>query len=254
MAIASIFLMGFGYWSYNQSLFSNKIKNYFQEKGITSFNNLKPIASLSDRLVIVKGNIVADETFISRKGNKVVLERFQEEVKDKNSNREDWKIIKETKFFRVLPFWLKENSNNSPKEAPVDIKNTNKVLIDAFGLDKTYLGLPEIKTEEINNQLKRTSIWTLSPGQTVHILGNVENKGGQLVINSPNLYKSSFNPFTEMEPFIITSMSVFEVTNKAMDLAKSVYYVSLALFAIGAFFLFNSIVNILKNKNKLQDD
>lgn len=253
MAIASLLIMGFGYWTYNQSVYDNKVKEYFSSRKITPFNQLKTISSLSDRLVIVKGEIFSDENFLSKSGKKVVLERFQEETKDKNSIK-DWKIDKESKFFKVLPFWLKEKSESSSTLNHTTSKpdKSSKVLIDAYAFDKTFLGFPETKTEEVNTQLKRISTWQLSPGQTVYVMGNIENKGGQLIINSPGLYKEGFNPFTPKVPFIITSFSVLQIINKANELAKGVYYVSLALFAVGVFFLLNSIKNIMQTYHKIQ--
>jgi hypothetical protein len=253
MAIASFFIMAFSYWTYNQSLFNNKIKTYLQTKPVTSISNLKTIAALTDRLVLVKGEIVADETFTGKKGKKVVLERFQEETKDKNSNK-DWKEVTESRFFKFNPFWLKEKSKGESSGGEI---SSPKVLIDGYGLDKTYLGTPEIndlKTENEVNILKRTKYWSLSPGQTAIVLGNVENKGGQLIINSPNLYISDFNPFAKKEPFIITSFSESEITEKALGISKSLYYTSLALLAIGVFFLLSSLNNILKNYQKLKSE
>jgi hypothetical protein len=239
MAIASLMIMGFGFWTYNQSLSDKKVLEYFRNKPVTAFKNLKTVSALSDRMVIIKGEIAADETFTGKDGQKVVLERIQEETKDKNSNR-GWKEVKESRFFKLLPFWIKENSN--------------KVLVDGFGLDKTFLGNPEIKTDEQKDQFIRTKKWTMVPGQVVYVLGNIENKGGQLIINSPNLYASGFNPFAPKEPFVITSWSLFEITSKALELSQNVYYMSLALFAVGAFFLFSSISNIFKNYGKIKND
>ncbi|MFN4150251.1 MAG: hypothetical protein ACK4IX_04855, partial [Candidatus Sericytochromatia bacterium] len=183
--------------------------------------------------------INSNETFVSRNNKKVVLERYKEEFKYQKSNK-DWKDIKDSSFFKVIPFYLK-NSNNS-------------ILIDPFGIDKTFLGTAEEKIENVEDKVIKKSLWTYEIGKKVSVLGNIQSKGEQLVLNNPNIYKSVFSGLFDKEPFIVTDLSKTEVANKASQLGKSIYFASLALFAAGGIAILSSIMNIFKNFNKTQED
>ena len=233
MALLSLFIFGFGAWTYGESLHHDKVRKYFTEKTITKIQDLKTASILSDKMVIIQGKIVFGETFLSRNNKKVVLERYKEEFKYKDSNK-DWKDIKDNSIFKVIPFKIEENSNY--------------VLIDPYSVDKTFLGNAETKTEEIDNKIIKKSLWTFEPNQKVYILGAIQNKAGQMVIDNPNLYKSVFSSLWEKEPFIITNMEPAEVANKAKELGKSIYFASLALFLVGAFTLVMSVVKIFRTK------
>lgn len=226
-------------WTYRQSAYNDKISKYFSEKTITGFERLKDVANLTDKKVLLKGSIASGETFKSKDGTDVVLERYKEEEKDRNPAK-GWKLIKGSVIFKVIPFNLKENSN--------------KILIDPFGLDKTFLGNPETKKEIVNGQELLKSTWKFVPGQTLYILGNIENKAGQLIVNNPDFNNSFFTSLWNKEPFIITTMYPSEVSEKARDMAKSVYFASLALAAVGVFFIITGINNIFKKLNSKADN
>ena len=74
MGILSLFLTGFGLWTFNQITYNEKIRKSFLEKSITEIKNLKDVANLSDKTVLIKGKIIADETFLSKNKKKVILE------------------------------------------------------------------------------------------------------------------------------------------------------------------------------------
>ena len=238
MAFLSLIFIGFAGWTYGQSIYHEKVRKYFYEKPVSEIENLKTLSALTDRIVLLTGNVIASETFTSRKNKKVILERYLEETKKINSKK-DWHTEKKSSFFKVLPFKLKGDKT--------------EVLIDTFGLDKTYIGIPEINIITEDKRLRKKSLWIIEPSQNVYILGNVESKANQLVINNPNLYKSFFIPFWKKEPFIITTMSKLEVPNKAIEIGQNLYYVSLALFTVGGFFLISSLSNIIKTYNSLKN-
>ncbi len=126
-------------------------------------------------------------------------------------------------------------------------------MIDPFGLDKAYLGESESRIENINGDKVKKSLWVLKNNQVVNILGNLDNKSGVLVINNPNLYKSFIEGIFYKEPFIITTMGKSQTANKASDIGKSIYYSSFALFAVGIFFILNSLGNVFKHYKQIQN-
>jgi hypothetical protein len=235
--IIGLFVIGFGAWSYGQASYHDKVRKAFVEKEVIAMQDLKKALALTDKIVLVEGLINSTETFISRNNKKVVLERYREEFKYQKSNK-DWKDIKETSFFKVIPFYLKNNNNS--------------ILIDPFGVDKTFLGTAEEKIETVDDKIIKKSLWTYEIGKKVYVLGNLESKGDQLVLNNPNIYKSVFSGLFDKEPFIVTDLSKTEVANKASQLGKSIYFASLALFAAGGIAILSSIMNIFKNFNKTQ--
>lgn len=231
--------MGFGFWSYGQATYHDRVRKAFVEKEPIPMSDIKKALALNDKLVLIEGKIFSKETFDSRNNKKVVLERYKEEFKYKNSNK-DWKDIKESSFFKVIPFYIKDDKNS--------------ILIDPFGVDKTFLGSSEIKTEEKDDKIIQKSLWTYENGKKIYVLGNIESKGEQIVINNPNIYKSIFSGLLDREPFIITDLSKSEIADKASKLGKSIYFASLALFAAGGIALLSSILNIIKNWNKVAEE
>lgn len=236
MAFLSLFIFGFGAWTYNQSIYEDKVRKYFLEKNITPIKDLKTVANLSDKMVLIQGEVVADQTFISKDNKKVVLERYEEETKNLNNN---WKIVKDSPFFKALPFKIKDKENNT-------------VLIDPYDIDKSFLSNPREEIKKENGQEIKKSYWSFLPNQKLYILGNMDNKSGVMVINSPNLYKSVSS--LQREPFIVSSLEKTEVITKAMKIGKSIYYASMALFAAGIFFVISSISNIAKNYKKISNN
>lgn len=234
MGFFSLFILGFGIWTYSQSLYSEKIKKSFIEKEISNIKDLNNISLLSNKNVLLTGQIQASSTFNSRDNQKVVLERYKEE----KETAKGWQEIKDNSFFKVIPFKL--NSSNQT------------IIVDPYGLDKAYIGVPKSKIEIVDGIKIKKNLWILKEGQKVNILGNIENKSGVLVVNNPNLYKSFFDSLFNKEPFIITSMEKGETANKANEIGKSIYYSSFALFAVGIFFIFNSIINVLKHYKNIQ--
>lgn len=236
MVFLSFMVLCFGAWTYTQSIYTDNIRKAFTQKTETSMANLKNVSVLADKNVIVSGTIQADETFKSRTGEKVVLERYKEE----KETAKGWKDINESILFKVVSFKLK-NGNES-------------VIIDPFGLDKTYLGEPISSIENVNGEKIKKSHWVLKPNQKITILGNVDNKSGIIVINNPNIYNSIIDNTFKKVPFIITTMKKNETADKASDIGKSIYYSSLALFAVGIFFIFTSIGNVMKHYQVSQNN
>ncbi|RYX91618.1 hypothetical protein EON78_06665 [bacterium] len=232
MGFFSLFLFGFSAWTYGQSIYTEKIKKSFAQITATEINNLKDVSLLSTKTVLVTGNIISDQSFLSRDKQKVVLERYKEE----SQTSKGWKDINDSFSFKVVPFKIKNDK-------------AQEVFIDPYGLDKTYIGEPERKIE---NGIRK-SLWKLKLGQKINVLGNVDNNAGSLVINDPNLKKSFVETIFDKEPFIITSMEKSQTAVKAEELYKSIYFSSLALLAVGIFFIFSSITNVLKQYKKTKE-
>lgn len=234
MGFFSLFLLGFSAWTYSQSLYTEKIKNSFSQNEITLIKNLKEISLLSNNSVIIKGEVIANESFLSKDGQKVVLERYREE----NKTAKGWKEIKENSYFKVIPFKLKD-------------EKSQEVFIDPYGVDKAYVGDPETKIE--NENLKK-SFWKIKKGQKVLILGNVENKTGNIVINNPNLRKSIFDSIFKKEPFVITTMDMSQTAIKASEIGNSIFLSSIALLTVGIFFIIYSLSNVLKHYKQTKEE
>ncbi len=234
MGFFSLFLFGFSAWTYSQSIYTEKIKNSFYQNEITKISNLKDTSLLSNNIAIISGEIVSDENFLSKDGQKVVLERYKEE----NKTARGWQEIKDTNYFKVIPFKIRD-------------KSQKEVFIDPYGLDKAYVGEPKTKNE--NESLKK-SFWKIKKGQKVLILGRVENKNGNFVISDPNLRKSIFESLFDKEPFIITTMDKTQIAIRAEEIGKSIFISSIALLIVGIFFIFYSFANILKNYRQSQKD
>lgn len=236
MGFFSLFIIGFGAWTYSQSIYTDKIRKAFIEKTPTEIKNLKNIALLSDKLVLVTGQIEATETFKSMNNKPVVLERYREE----QETSKGWKEIKDSGTFKVVSFKLKMGNES--------------VIVDPFGLDKAYIGEPQTKVEKRDNNNIKKSLWNIYSGQKVNIIGNIDNKSGILVINNPNIYKSYFDGLFNKEPFIITTMETSQAANKALEIGKSIYYSSFALFTVGVFFIFSSIGNVIKHYRQTKNN
>lgn len=232
MGFFSLFLFGFSAWTYGQSIYTEKIKKSFAQITPTEINNLKNVSLLSNKTVLVTGKIISNESFLSRDKQKVVLERYKEE----SQTAKGWKDINDSISFKVVPFKIKNDK-------------AQEVFIDPYGLDKTYIGEPERKIE---NGIRK-SLWKLKLGQKINVLGNVDNNAGNLVINDPNLKKSFVETIFDKEPFIVTSMERSQTAVKAEELYKSIYFSSLALLAVGIFFIFSSITNVLKQYRKTRE-
>lgn len=237
MALLSLFIIGFGGWTYRQSVYDDKVRKYFIEKTITPIKSLKDASNLSNRIVLVQGKIISDETFIGKNNKKVVLERYLEEIKNNNK----WKTVKDSQIFKVSPFKIKDDNNNL-------------VLVDPYDLDKTFLGKPEETISNENGKEIKKSLWEIEEGESVLILANIENKAGILVLSNPNIYKSIFDSMWNKEPFIITTFEKTEAAKKATELGKSVYFASIALFAAGIFFILSSISNIIRASKQVNKD
>lgn len=233
MGFFSLFLFGFSAWTYGQSIYTEKIKKSFSQITATEINNLKNVSLLSNKTVLVTGQIISSsESFLSRDNQKVVLERYKEE----SQTPKGWKDINDSITFKVVPFKIKNDK-------------AQEVFIDPYGLDKTYIGEPERKIE---NGIRK-SLWKLKLGQKINVLGNVYNNAGSLVINDPNLKKSFMETIFDKEPFIVTSMEKSQTAVKAEELYKSIYFSSLALLTVGIFFIFSSITNVLKQYRKTRE-
>ncbi|MFN8673489.1 MAG: hypothetical protein U0457_15570 [Candidatus Sericytochromatia bacterium] len=231
--LLSLFLFSFGVWTFMQSTYQDKIRKDFQEKQEISFEKLKDVKLLSDKIILVKGKILDTDTFNGKHNKKVVIERYTEEKKNINSKK-DFKVIKENSYFKTIPFKLYFGDKN------------NSILVDTYNIEKAFLGEPELKEEKFDTEILNKKLWQFRPNEEIYVMGLLEEKAGEFVITNPNLNKSFFD-FSK-EPFIITKYKPSEVAIKARDIAKSIFYSSIALMSITIFICVSSIINIVKNK------
>lgn len=231
--LLSLLIMAFGVWTYTQALYHDKVVKYFQEKQETKISNLKEASLLSDKIVLLKGKIIATESFEGKDKTKVVIERYREEKKTKNSKK-DWKVIKENSFFKAIPFKLQDKTNSN-------------VLIDSNDIDKTFLGDPQIKQEETDTEILQKNLWQFKNNDTVYVMGELENKAGNYIVSNPNMKKSFFETLTSKDPFIITKYSPKEMISKSKDIGNSIHYSSIAVFIVSGFIFINGLMTIFKN-------
>lgn len=230
--LLSLLIMAFGVWTYTQALYHDRVVKYFQEKQETKISNLKQASLLSDKIILLKGKIIATESFEGKNQLKVVIERYREEKKTKNSKK-DWKVIKANSFFKAIPFKLQDDTNNN-------------VLIDSNDIDKTFLGDPIIKQEEIETEIIQKNLWQFKNDDEIYVMGELENKAGNFVISNPNIEKSFFENITSKEPFIITKYSPKEMVKKAKDIGNSIHYSSIAVFIVSGFIFMTALMRIIK--------
>lgn len=230
--LLSLLIMAFGVWTYTQALYHDKVVKYFQEKQETKISNLKQASLLSDKIVLLKGKILSTESFDGKNQIKVVIERYREEKKTKNSKK-DWKVIKANSFFKAIPFKLQDDSNNN-------------VLIDTNDVDKTFLGEPQIKHEETDTEIIQKNLWQFKNDDEVYVMGELENKAGSFVISNPNVKKSFFENLISKEPFIITNYSPKEIESKAKDIGNSIHYSSIAVFIVSGFIFISGLMRLIK--------
>jgi len=235
----SIIFIFFSAYFFFQANYNNKVKKYFLNKVPVTTEMLKNISLSSDKNVLITGIVSPENFFLTESGKKVVAHYHKEEIGYKKSNK--WKELKDATFFRSIPFTLNDKNGY--------------VVIDNVDIDKNYLCKKNIKTENLEkDKIKQISECFIEVNTPITVFGRVENKVGQIIITNPNIG----NPFLSIiakEPFIVTSYPIKDIVKKASQISLGIYFVTLAVFIIGAFSFINSIIKLMKiDKTKKKDE
>jgi len=230
----SVIFILFSFFFYSQASYNNKVRKYFLEKVPVTTDQLKNISLSSDKNVLITGVVSPENFFLTESGKRVVAHYHKEEIKNKNSSR--WNIVKDATFLRAIPFTLNDKFGY--------------VVIDNLNIDRTYLCEQNSKIENFEkDKVKQISECLIEVNAPITVFGRVENKAGQTIITNPNIASSLFS-LNGKEPFIVTTYSTQHIVQKSFKIARSVYFVTFGIFAVGVLTLINIIVSLMKKEKQ----
>jgi len=227
----SIVFILISFWTFNRSAYLEQIKvSFVQQSALVDADF--PLNTSGKSSILLKGIVQSDNAFNGISGKLVVFEKTKKEI-NKNKSITKWEDVKGSLYRKITPFKLKNTKGQ-------------ELLVSPYGFEEAFVSLPEYKDTELpDGQILRESYWSIKPGDSVYVLGKLENNSGTLLISDPELSKSSLLGFKK-EPFVISRLEVEQIVSKAENGRRSILLISLSLVLVGAFFMINSFANIVK--------